>query len=217
MRLLWYAGYGSNLYPDRLRCYLSGGVPAGSTRRYPGARDPSPPRDERALVLRGSVAFAGASSVWGGGMAFYDPKSPGPAPARAVLVTAAQLTDVVAQERHLEPGSVDDVELLRLVDALGEAAPAGRPAVDGVVVGPGRYGTLVRVATIDGVPVLTLTGDGDLPPAAPSPAYLRTIAGGLAATHGWSSARCAAYLASRPGAAGTWTADSLEAALASPP
>jgi hypothetical protein len=70
---LWYAAYGSNLARDRFENYLSGGRPVGATRHYPGARDSSPPIDDRPLLLPGRLFFAWESPTWGGGIAFYDP------------------------------------------------------------------------------------------------------------------------------------------------
>lgn len=76
--LIWYAAYGSNLSAERLHLYLQGGTPAGGRLGVPGARDPSPPRERRAVELAGSVYFAWESPTWGGGIAFLDPHAPGP-------------------------------------------------------------------------------------------------------------------------------------------
>ena len=57
------------------------------------------------IRLTGGVAFAGRSSVWGGGMAFYDPHADGEMAARAYLLTFGQLSDVVAQEVRRPIGS----------------------------------------------------------------------------------------------------------------
>ncbi len=50
----------------------------------------------------------------------------------------------------------------------------------------------------------------------PAPAYLRHLASGLAEAHGWDVRRIAAYLAGRPGAAGTWDAETIAGLIASP-
>ena len=96
--VVWYAAYGTNLSTARLTCYLSGGRPPGAARRYDGCRDPSPPRDVRPVELPGRLSFAGESSVWGGGMAFYTPGPDGVVHARAYLLRLEQLGDLVAQE-----------------------------------------------------------------------------------------------------------------------
>jgi hypothetical protein len=125
--LVWYAAYGSNLDADRFACYLRGGTPRGSTVANPGARDPSPPRERRALFLPGRVYFARWAERWGGGgVAFYDPEAEGPAAARAYLVTTDQFDDVAAQEgpwyaRHLDLGELEGRPLRSFTAAWGRA------------------------------------------------------------------------------------------------
>ncbi|MFF7632299.1 histone deacetylase [Kitasatospora sp. NPDC008050] len=226
-RLLWYAAYGSNLHLARLTAYLAGGRPLGGAREYPGCRDPRPPRDSRAIRLPGQLYFALESAVWTGGMAFYDPEAapdasagpgtdPGidpaaaPAPcggtaARAYLITAAQLSDLAAQEMHRPPGGDLD---LRQVLREGRA-----------VLGPGRYDTLIHPGDLDGRPLLTFTAPWPLaeaPLAPPSARYLHHLAAGLREAHGWRTTEIAAYLSSRPGAAGHWSARRLTDLLAQP-
>ncbi|MFD9689641.1 histone deacetylase [Kitasatospora sp. NPDC059088] len=201
-RLLWYAAYGSNLHAARFSCYLCGGRPAGAARACPGCRDRRPPRASAALPLPGTVYFAGHSATWGGGTAFYDPAGPGPVPCRAYLVTAGQFGDVAAQEIQRTPAA--DLDLTRVL-------ATGRDRL-----GPGRYETLLRVGALRGRPVLTLTSPTGLAgatPTAPSPAYLRTLAAGLAESHTWGPWRTAGYLATRPGAAGHWPVAAVAALL----
>ena len=172
---------------ERLACYLLGGRPPGARRYYEGARDRSLPREDRAVHLPGRLWFAGESSVWGGGMAFYDHDAEGPTPARAYRITAGQLVDIAAQEMHRSPAHGDPLEAVLL------AGLAGRHAA-----GPGRYETLVAVGRLDGLPMLTFTaphGHADVPHAAPSAAYVAMIAAGLREAHGWSGAEVADYLA----------------------
>ena len=53
--------------------------------------------------------------------------------------------------------------------------------------------------------MLTFTSaDVDHRVNAPSEGYLRTIAGGLRESHGWTKAAIGRYLAQFPGAAGVW-------------
>ena len=54
--------------------------------------------------------FAGTSTTWHGGVAFYDHDVPGPTPARAYLVTAEQFADVAAPEMHRVPDPDDPLE-----------------------------------------------------------------------------------------------------------
>jgi hypothetical protein len=171
----------------RLACYLAGGRPPGARRFYAGARDRTLPREDRAVHLPGRLWFGGESTVWGGGIAFYDHDTTGPTPARAYRITTAQLADVAAQEMHRSPAPDDPLEAALLSGIDGRHA-----------TGPGRYETLVAVGQLDGLPMLTFTaphGHADMPHAAPSAAYVAMIRAGLREAHGWSDAEVAAYLA----------------------
>jgi len=194
---VWYASYGSNLARDRFLCYLQGGRPPGATRTYPGARNPSPPVDDRGLSLPGEMFFAWESPTWGGGIAFYDATAPGATLARAYLVTDQQFADVAAQEMHREPG--EDLD-------LGTVLSRSRHDL-----GPGRYESLHLVGELDGHPVLTFTAPDPvlLQRNAPAEPYLVMIARGLSETHGLDVEEVVAYLADRPGAAPRWDRESL--------
>ena len=209
MPQVWYVAYGSNLGTARFRCYLVGGRPDGGARSYAGCRDPSEPARSFGLELAGALVFAGESGVWGGGMAFFDPDGAGSVACRAYLVTAEQFADVAAQEMRLDPGG-------EFAQTLAEVLPA----VDALHrMGPGRYETVVRLGTLDDLPLLTVTS-GDVPgltPAAPSPTYLRSIATGLREAHGWEDGRIASYLASATGARGAWTTVTVLEELRSEP
>ena len=201
--LVWYAAYGSNMYPDRLAVYLRGGTPPGGARRHPGCRDPRPPARSAPVTLPGLLYFATESLVWGGGRAFWDPDAPeGEVPAHAYLLTLGQFSDIAAQEMGRAPGRDLD---------LTEALRTGR-----ATLGPGRYETLVCVGEHEGRPMLSFTAPwrcDHVPPVAPAAAYLRHLGAGLIAAHGWPPARAAAYLAGRPGARGHWTSEQVEALL----
>jgi hypothetical protein len=196
--LVWYVSYGSNMHADRLAAYLAGGTPPGGHRAYPGARDPRPPRRDLPVWLRGGIYFATHSPVWGGGRAFYDPALPGRAAARGWLITAAQFSDITAQEMYREPGVDLD---------LSTVLTTGRDQI-----GSGRYDTLLHVGEAEGYPLLTFTAPWraeEVEPVAPSPSYLRMLAGGLRAAHGWDTPRVAHYLAGLTGVSGSWQADDL--------
>lgn len=204
--LVWYAAYGSNMAAARLGHYLTGGRPPGALRVYPGARDPSPPLGDVPLWIPGQVYFALESTVWGGGMAFYDPDAGGETPARGYLLTIGQFSDLATQEMHRTPASDLEIE---------DAVTSGRHRY-----GPGRYETLVCAGTRGRSPVLTLTAPWSLADAelsAPSPEYLRMLAAGLQEAHGWDQARTAGYLAGLPGAIGSWTTADIAAMLAANP
>ncbi|MFF8775099.1 hypothetical protein [Kitasatospora sp. NPDC015120] len=135
-------------------------------------------------------------------MGFYDPAQTDEMPVRAYLVTVQQFSDIAAQEMHREPNG--DLDLTR-------ALTSGRDQL-----GPGRYETLVCPGEVDGIPLLTFTAPWCLADAelnAPSVAYLANFSTGLAEAHGWTLERSSKYLATRPGAAGYWTAQTVLDAL----
>ena len=191
---VWYLAYGSNMNAARFGCYVSGGRPAGAHRTYLGCRDQSPPRCDVGIQLAGGLSFAGESTVWGGGIAFYAPHADGELAARAYLLTFGQLSDVVAQETRRPVGT--DLALDDGVD--------GRWRVSSYV-----YETLLHVDDRDGVPMFTITSLQDLQPTPPSAPYLRTMLDGLGETFGWTADVRADYLLRAPGVAPTWNAGEL--------
>ncbi|WP_075743648.1 histone deacetylase [Actinoalloteichus sp. GBA129-24] len=196
--LVWYVSYGSNMCAERLRLYLAGGTPPGTTHAYPGCRDPRPLHRSVGCLLTGGVYFATESSVWGGGRAFYDPELPGPAAACAHLISAGQFADLTAQEMYREPGADLD---MRPVLAAGRHE-----------LGPGRYETLLHVGDREGSPMLTFTAPwqaAQVDWVAPSAGYLRVLRAGLGEAHGWDAGRAGRYLATLPGAQGRWTAAAI--------
>ncbi|HET6561893.1 MAG TPA: histone deacetylase [Marmoricola sp.] len=201
MQRVWYVAYGSNLCLARFRCYLAGGTPVGGLRRYDGCRSPVDPADVTSLMVPGGLVFAGRSTVWGGGMAFYDDQQYGRVACRGYLVTVEQFADVVAQEMRRPPGGPFAQKLAGVLADVGLVH----------AMGSGRYETLTRVGTLDGAPMFTITSAdvGGLDPAAPSAAYLRCISAGLHEAHDWDAERAAGYLAGFPGIEGRWAFDDL--------
>lgn len=161
---VWYACYGSNLDEQRFARYLRGGRAAGSRRVH----DPCPEGTEwagsRPVTVRNRLRFGRESSVWGGAVAFVDRVADPSVTTygRGWLLSVAQWRHVVAQENRLSPGEVD-----------------GGRLVSGGTVCSGWYDEVLRCGDLDGVPLVTLTGDPGQP-GVPSPAYLDTIRRGLA-------------------------------------
>lgn len=190
-RLVWYAGYGSNLCAARFRCYLAGGTPPGLTVASRGARDATPPRADRPLDIPHRLHFAGHSGSWGGAPAFVDvaPDAGARTFARAYLITWEQFEDVVAQEngRPTAPIALEPSDL-----AAGQHSTG---------LGPGRYGTMLRVGAFDDIPVVTFTSPATAgaPTGAPSPSYLKVMVAGLRESHALSDDAIVAYLGSTPG------------------
>lgn len=198
---VWYVAYGSNLSRERFRCYLEGGRPAGSRRGHPPSRDPSPPADDRPVVLPHRPYFAGRSTSWGGGaVAFVDPESGGgEAPARAYRVTREQLADVYAGENGLEPGPVvPDEAFVGPVHDLGEDRP---------------YRLLVRTEDVDELPAFTVTGPFRRDHAAPCVDYLRHIVRGLEESHQMGMDEAVDHLLMCPGIRGHFGREDLTATL----
>jgi hypothetical protein len=180
----------------RFGCYVSGGRPPGARRTYLGCRDQSPPRRDVGLHLTGGLSFAGSSTVWGGGIAIYNPYADGEMAARAYLLTFGQLSDVVAQETRRPVGS--DLALDDGVDRQWRVSSY-------------VYETLLHVGDRDGLPMFTITSLQDLEPTSPSAPYLRTMLDGLDETFGWTADERAHYLMRAPGVAAAWSAGELVA------
>jgi hypothetical protein len=184
---IWYVAYGSNLSRERFCYYLRGGRPDGVERDYPGCRDTSDELDSFGLLISGGVYFAGRSSGWRAGMAFYDPEAPGQVAARAYLITAEQFVDVLAQETRRSPGMALD---------LGPVFRGERYSN-----GVGGYSILVRVGERHGLPLVTFTRDRRSVSTlvAPSVLYLAAMATGLREAHGWSRSQIDRYLSALHG------------------
>ena len=195
---IWYAGYGSNLLRHRFLRYLHGGTPLGGMRRYPGARDCTPPSADRPFTLPYRLHFGGASRTWGGGMAFVDTTARGRVLARLYRVTTEQFADVYAQENG---GAADPADVAAIAD--GEHIVAGR----------GNYPMIVRCASLDGLPVVLFTAERMPQRRAPRRAYLRTIAAGLAESHRLAPPAIVAYLRSAPAVRATYDASALSAVV----
>jgi hypothetical protein len=195
---VWYAAYGSNLFSERLLTYLEGGRFGENTWNHPGARDPSPPSDDRAGFLPHQLVFAKRSPAWNkGGVAFLVPKrDPGQQTlGRLWRLTGEQFEDIVRQENR-------DPDL---------AIPW--QGLDGdVTLGDGWYGHLLYVGTQDGEPVLSVTTaetgiSGATVP--PDESYLATIVAGLHETYHLGKQGTAKYLAGCPGIGGAWSKNKL--------
>ena len=229
---IWYACYGSNLRFERLRCYLRGGVPEGSTGRQPGALDSADPFNQADFSTNWTLSFARESANWDGqGVAFLS------APAgetlrpelsevlagqgtlcRVYQLTFAQFLDVLLQENDCDPRSSPEVrETVRqlLVRAVPNATPGHGFDLPVGVLADGWYRRVVRLGQHQGEPVFTFTTDRDRARNPPAPTYLRVIALGLFQTYRQLTAdQIGAYLARNSGLpAGDTTAIARAAAL----
>jgi hypothetical protein len=189
--LVWYVAYGSNTDRARLHTYLQGDTHLGPTSTHDGARDPRPPLADAAHALCLEVFFAGRSTRWDGAVAYCDHGCPaeGPVLGRRWLLRRSQLEDLVRQEnRHRGPVRLD------LARCRGDGH------LDAVA---GRYGRVVWLGEVDGVPAVTATCAVPTTPEGPaSLPYLRTIARGLGESWGLDAVEVARYLATRRGNVG---------------
>lgn len=195
---VWYASYGSNLSRHRFERYLHGGTPVGGRRHYRGARDHTPPADDRPFHLPWRLRFGGASRTWGGGMAFVDVSARGRTLARMYRLTAGQFADVHAQENGGDAHPTD-------IAALRPGTP--------VRAGGGNYPVLVCCGHVEDVPVVTFTSTRLPRRAAPTTAYLRTIAAGLAESHRLGPRAIARYLRGAPAVRDAYDVDALAAVV----
>ncbi|WP_405726541.1 histone deacetylase [Streptomyces sp. NBC_01537] len=191
-RQVWYASYGSNMHRTRLAIYLA------------GCRDTRSPQRSVPVELPGSMYFAYESKRWTGGMAFYDPEAPGTVWARAHLLTEGQFADIATQEMHGVPGPEGGLA----VDF------GGLGAGERVVLGDGRYETVVGLGELEGLPLVTCTAPwamADIAWRKPAERYLGHVAAGLVEAGKWEGKGIVEYLAGRPGVAGEWGVGEIKA------
>ena len=175
-RQVWYVAYGSNADPGRFAAYLAGGRPPGAARHYLGCRDRSAAMQATPLVVGHRRYFAGESAVWGGGIAFLDPRPTPAARTRCVgyRITLEQLVDVAAQENGGEAG---DLVVPDVLPAAGE--------VQAVAGARRSYDTFLGLPAVGGTPAVTLTCATRLrPETVPGPEYLGLVVAGIARHHG---------------------------------
>ncbi|MHC5067906.1 MAG: histone deacetylase [Planctomycetota bacterium] len=199
--LIWYVAYGSNLLSARFDCYLIGGKAPGATRKDPGARDDSPPHDERAMFLPYPLSFAGRFASWqGGGAAVLDPQRDDSVQtlARGYLITRAQFEDVLRQE-NADPAII----------ATDLPLEAGVSAV----IGDGPYARVLCLGEQDGVPLYTCTAAADVEAAAPSKPYLQCLIAGLRETFALNKQGVRKYLEGLSGIKGRYPAPALNKAF----
>ena len=158
--LVWYAGYGSNLSRQRFACYLEGGTPEGAGHVHAGCRDRSPAIRTEPLTIRGRLTFAGASTIWGGGLAFLDADVEGTTYARGYLITTDQLDDVAVQETRYDSlttvGHRDGLPILSLTSTLRPPpAPPSAAYLRTILTG-----LLDGILDVDGAVAYLLAADG---------------------------------------------------------
>lgn len=94
---VWYAGYGSNLSPERFRFYIQGGVCPENGKKYDGCEDKTLWSESHSETLPGTLYFGNYSPTWGGGVAFLKPYT-GKTYFRVYRITCGQLMGIREQE-----------------------------------------------------------------------------------------------------------------------
>lgn len=188
---IWYACYGSNLREERFMCYISGGTPAGAHKNFTGCADKTAPEASAGFVMNREMYFAKESETWdGGGICFLKPEEKPEVETlgRRYLISHSQFTDLVRQELKFEG---------KLTIDLNELVKTGYYDC----MPDGRYGLLLHLGDIDGIPVVTFTSEVFLEEEinAPSEAYLSTIIRGLDEIYDLSEQQIEDYLKTKNG------------------
>jgi len=156
-------------------CYITGGTPEGSAKAYPGCHNKAAIRGDQPITLPHQLYFADHSKAWNGAVAFIRrAASNATTHARMYLITYGQFNDVVRQENGRDvPGGM-------IVPPYADLANANEWQIERVRL----YGSLIKIGTQDGHPILTFTTTSDdFVVGAPSEAYIKMIAAGLLETY----------------------------------
>lgn len=201
IREVWYACYGSNIREERFLCYINGGTPPGALRNFVGCSDKSRPKQSKPITIDHQMYFAKHSPTWnGGGICFLKPEKDISARTlgRTYLINAGQFSDLVRQELKYEGEITIDFEELRdkgYYNCLDD----------------GRYGLLLHLGDIDGVPVITFTSEVYLKDEInkPDETYLITIIKGLKEIYDLDNREIVRYLIEKQGIIGVLTENKL--------
>src|SRR5699024_2214338 len=189
---IWYVCYGSNILASRFYCYIRGGQPEGTFRRYTGCRNKSLPLKSKPVGIPYQLYFAKSSKTWnGGGVAFIHPrKKPSFATlGKAFLISRQQFVDLVKQEIDSTENLFLDFEKTRRDGRL-----LYRPEA--------WYSELLFLGEFDGYPQFTFTSHQFLSEelAAPDVSYLSKITRGIKNTYPEITAeKIRTYFKNKPG------------------
>ena len=199
---VWYACYGSNIREERFMCYIQGGTPPGALKNFSGCEDTAEPKASRQISIDHEMYFAKESPTWnGGGICFLNPEKDTSARTlgRTYLINSGQFIDLVRQELKFEGNiEIDFEELMSrgYYNCLDE----------------GRYGLLLYLGEIKGVPVVTFTSEIFLEREInkPDEQYLLTIIRGLRDIYAISESELKEYLKNKKGVKGHLPEKELE-------
>jgi hypothetical protein len=161
-------------------CYIQGGKPEGSSKKYNGCTDNSPPFEDKPIKIPHELYFGGSSSVWcRGGVAFIKPTMAGKGRqtlGRMYLITRDQFTEVVQQENKLEPrDSSIKIDFEKTITDLQSFIGKENEFT--------RYGRIIYLGEDEGHPKFTFTAKKEIYRNRPCEKYLSIIREGLRETY----------------------------------
>ncbi len=97
---LWYVSYGSNMFKERLKYYIEGGVCTYNGRSYSPCEDVTIPTESRAVIIPYDVYYSNYDrGAWkNSAVSFLDLSKPGKAYGRAYKIKKSQLDHIHRQE-----------------------------------------------------------------------------------------------------------------------
>ena len=198
MDYVWYASYGSNLFEDRFHCYISGGMPEGSTFTEKGCTNPALPLKSETITIPYELYFSKCSKRWKGGVAFIDTvRNPSARTyGKMYLITSEQFQEIVQQENGHHDMMID-LNLAKEVHTYS--------------FNDSWYGNILFLGERDGYPIFTFTANGEMKKqeiTSPSIPYLRNLYRGLLALQ-LEPQRIIDYLTTKRGVRENYTKDDL--------
>lgn len=97
---IWYVAYGSNLFEERIKYYIEGGLCIYNGRRYRGCKDKTLYSDTRPVMIPYDMYYSNYNrGSWkNSAVSFLDLSRPGKAYGRAYKIKRSQLEDIHLQE-----------------------------------------------------------------------------------------------------------------------
>jgi len=197
---IWYASYGSNLLEERFLCYIKGGQPIGSNKKYSGCRDQSLPIDNEEIYINSELYFAKKSPTWNnGGVCFIKTNFDAGITTlgRMYLITKDQFVDVVKQETENVNDLTINFEKVILEGSL-------------IIKEKSWYGNLIYLGESNNHPIFTFTNKENLKDSnKPNENYLKTIIKGLKETYNLNLNELFEYLSAKDGIKDNFTSEEL--------
>ncbi len=152
----WYLSYGSNIYDERFKFYITGGFCKFNNKVYKGCTDKTWPLPNKAKIIHHEMYFAKHSKSWGGGGVCFINPVPDPKVityCRMYLVTKEQYEQIWNQEgkswynKKIIIGQEDGIDIVTFTN--NEVLPVTKPHQS--------YKYVIIKGLIQTYPSLTLT------------------------------------------------------------